>query len=100
MVKKFKDVNYGNHLLIIDLIDYLVDFNKLPFHNLVGTKDFMASLLSLLKMKDKPALQSKVLYLIKKWANKFENQKSTLTIFSDTFSTLINSGVVFPENIR
>jgi len=86
--------------LLLDLIDYLVDFTKTPFHNQIGNKDFMSSLLSLLKIKDKPLVQNKVLYLIKKWANKFESQKTTLGIFSDTFTTLISSGVVFPENNR
>lgn len=94
--KKFKENTFPNHLLLLDILDYLVDFSKSAFINLVAAKDFMTSLLFLLKIKDKPVLQSKVLYLVKKWAAKFPAQK----IFSDTFNTLTKSGVVFPENFR
>ena len=100
MIKKFKDKNFTNHILLLDLIDYLVDFSKLAFYNILASKDFVGSLLLLLKTKDKPILQTKVLYLIKKWANKFENQNNTLAIFSDTYNTLIKSGVVFPFDIK
>jgi len=96
LCKKFKETGFSNHILLLDLSDYLADFTKTPFINLLATKDFMTCLLLLLKIKDKSVLQSKVLYLIKKWAGKFQAQK----IFADTYNTLVKSGVVFPENAK
>lgn len=96
LTKRFKETNFPDLLLLLDLLDYLADFSKAPFINLVATKDFLTSLLLLLKIKENAIIQSKVLYLIKKWNVKFQTQK----IFSETFSTLTKSGVVFPENFK
>lgn len=81
--------------MILELLDYLADFSKAPLINLIATKDFMTSLLLILKIKDKPVLQTKVLYLIKKWNTKFSTNK----IFVETYNTLSKSGVIFPENL-
>lgn len=99
IIKKFKDNSFTDHLLILDLLDYIIDFSKLSFHNQIASKDFMQNFLILVKIKEKPLIQAKVLYLIKKWANKFSEQKE-LSIFSDTFNSLKKSGVVFPENSK
>jgi hypothetical protein len=99
-MKKLKDSSFSNHILLLDVIDYLVDFSKENFHNMIANKEYIGTILLLLKSKDKAILQNKVLYLIKKWANKFENQKKTMPIFQDSYNTLLTSGVLFQDNLK
>ena len=60
-------------------------------------KKFFLPIINLLKIKDIPTVQIKLLYLLKKWGIKFENQKTIIPNFSDVYSRLKNNGVEFPE---
>ena len=77
-----------------------MDECKTPLHTQVASKDFIANLISLLKLKDAPEVQVKILYLIRKWGLKFEGQKDILPNFYETYNTLKNNGVVFPNDAK
>jgi len=73
---------------------------NLPLHNQVSSKDFITFLLTLLKTKDSPEVQFKILILIKRWGIRFENKKDILPNFFETYNSLKNSGVIFPDIIE
>jgi hypothetical protein len=87
-------------LIAIDLIDYMVDEGKIPLHSQVASKEFLTFLIGLLKIKDFPEMQIKILYLIKKWGQRFESQKDIVPNFYETYNSLRNSNVVFPEKME
>lgn len=87
-------------LIALDLIDYVVDVCNLPLHNQISSKDFITFLLTLLKSKEFPELQYKILSLIKKWGMKFENKRDILPNFFETYNSLRNNKVVFPDKIE
>ncbi len=84
--------------MALDLIDYIVTECGLPLHNQISSKDFITFLLTLLKTKDSPEVQFKILSLIKKWGIRFEAKKDILPNFYETYNSLKNSGVIFPDN--
>jgi hypothetical protein len=87
-------------LIAMDMIDYLVDEGKMIVHTQIASKDFLTFIIGLLKIKDFPELQIKILYLIKKWGLKFESQKDILPNFYETYNSLKNNNVVFPEKME
>ena len=87
-------------MIAIDIVDYLVDEGKIPLHTQIASKDFLTFIISLLKIKDFPEMQMKILYLIKKWGQRFESQKDILPNFYETYISLRNSNVVFPEKME
>jgi hypothetical protein len=54
----------------------------------------------MLKNKDSPDVQFKILSLIKKWGLRFETKKDILPNFYETYNTLKINKVVFPEKIE
>ena len=58
----------------------------------------MMLFLSMLKTKNQPSIQMKILGLIKKWGEKFATYKSTVPNFTEVYQNLIRSGVVFPND--
>jgi hypothetical protein len=71
----------------------------LPLHTQISTKDFITFMLTLLKTKDSPEVQFKILTLIKKWGVRFENKRDILPNFFETYNSLMKNGVEFPENL-
>ena len=63
----------------------------------MSSKRFFLSLINLLKIRDIPEVQKKLLNLLKKWGIKFENQKNILPNFSDIYIRLKENGIEFPE---
>ena len=63
-----------------------------------SSKTSMMLFLSMLKTKNQPSIQMKILGLIKKWGEKFVTYKSTVPNFTEVYQNLIRSGVVFPNN--
>jgi hypothetical protein len=96
--KLLNNENFTDKLLLLDILDYLIDFTKESFHILVGTSiDLMSNLLKIIKANNK-LLQNKILYLIKKWENKFKSKKKYWPIFSETYNSLIFKGTKFPNS--
>lgn len=97
---KLKDLNQEIQLLALDILDYIMSEGKAPTWTQISSKNFLTNLISLLKTRDAPEVQVKILYLIKKWGVRFESQKEILPNFSEVYNSLKNSGVVFPEDIE
>lgn len=72
----------------------------LPIHTQISSKDFITFMLTLLKTKDSPEVQFKILTLIKKWGVRFENKRDILPNFYETYNSLMKNGVVFPDNLE
>ena len=66
----------------------------------ISSKKFFQSLLDLLRTKDIPEVQMKLLGLIQKWGINFEDKKSELPNFYSVYSKLRNSNVQFPNNFE
>jgi hypothetical protein len=84
-------------LLLLDVIDFLIDKGNINIWIYASSKKFFLPLINLLKIKDIPEVQIKLLYLIKKWGIKFEEQKNIISNFSDIYNRLKNGGVEFPN---
>lgn len=54
-------------------------------------------MIRLLKSRDSPKTQVKIIGLIKKWGEKFKNSKDLLPYFSNIYESLLANGVTFPE---
>jgi hypothetical protein len=72
----------------------------LPLHTQISSRDFITFLLTLLKTKDSPDVQFKILILIKKWGIRFETKRDVIPNFYETYNSLKNNRVVFPENVE
>lgn len=99
MKNKLRTINQETQLLALDFLDYSIDDGKIPLWTQVSSKDFLGSLVNLLKTRDAPEVSTKILYLIAKWGKKFEKHYSIIPNFTDTYKHLKNSGVNFPEGI-
>jgi len=100
MKQKVKDIDREVELLALDILDYTVAEGKMPLHTAISSKEFLQNFVSVLKVRDAPEVQIKILYLIKKWGVMFEKQKDIIPNFTDTYITLINAKVTFPENLQ
>ena len=84
------------YLYLLNLLDFIMDNSTLVLHTQIASKNFMSSLLRLLKLNERPEIQRKTLVLIEKWGIRFEKQKDILPNFSETYKSLKESGIVFP----
>ena len=80
-------IEQPKNLLTIDIIDYIIDNGCPKIINLIAQKNFLDSFLNLLKSETNAGLenQKKVIYLTKKWANKFSNNNN-YKIFQDNYN--------------
>ena len=95
-----KEAPAAKQLIALDLLDYVVVECGLPLHTQISSKDFITFMLTLLKTKDSPDVQFKILILIKKWGIRFENKRDVLPNFYETYNSLKINRVVFPENLE
>ena len=87
------------HQILLDIVDYLVDKSQLYFQSLIQGKQFLTSLLNLLKnSKGTKDLQIKILELIKKWGVMFESKKDIMPNYYETYKVLKEKGCEFPNN--
>lgn len=93
-------MNSETQLLALDLTDYIVDSCNISLHSQVGSKEFIGKLISLLKTRDNPKVQLKILKIIKKWGEKFSSMKDIVPNFSLTYNNLKNSGIEFPSDTK
>jgi hypothetical protein len=98
MKAKLKDLNEDIQLLALDILDYLMVHGKMPVTTQIASNDFLNNLISILKNRNSPNLSNKILFLIKKWANRFDSQKDIIPNFSDKFNFLKKAGIIFPDN--
>ena len=100
MKNKLRDINQETQLLALDFLDYSMDDGKMPLWTQVSSKDFLSSLVNLLKTRDAPEVNNKILYLIEKWGKKFEKYNTIIPGFSDMYIHLRDSGVQFPQGMQ
>ena len=87
------------HPIILDILDFLIDSSNETFILQIHSKDFLRSLLTLLKVaKEAKNIQIKILYLIKKWGTIFEKEKNKFPNFYEVYKDLKEKGCEFPNN--
>ena len=72
----------------------------MPLWTQVSSKDFLSSLVNLLKTRDAPEVNNKILFLIEKWGKKFEKYNTIIPGFSDIYIHLRDSGIQFPQGMK
>ena len=94
------DNNYmAVHPIILDILDFLIDSSNENFILQIHSKDFLRSLLTLLKVaKEAKNIQIKILYLIKKWGTIFEKEKNKFPNFYEVYKDLKEKGCEFPND--
>ena len=65
-----------------------MDEGKIPVWTQISSKDFLTGLIGLIKTRDTPEVQIKILYLVKKWGIKFEKDKEILPNFLEIYKSL------------
>jgi hypothetical protein len=83
--------------MALDLTDFLMDEGKMPLFNQVSSKDFLMTLVNILKNRGASVMQEKTLYLLRKWGIKFEKHKDIIPTFNDIYQQLKKSNTVFPS---
>ena len=96
MKEKLGSLDLNNQILALDLIEFFVDKGSVSLHSQIGSKEFIGKLINLLKSRDAPNVQIKILRLIKKWGVMFEKNSDILPNFSITYENLKKSGIEFP----
>ena len=91
---KLNNFSKSRQLLLLDVLDFLVDKGNMNIWTCISSKKFFQSLLDLLKTKDVPEVQMKLLGLIQKWGLNFEDKE----IFSRIIITFIVNSVQIMSN--
>ena len=100
MKNKIRDLNKNTQLLALDFLDYSIDDGKIPLWTQVGSKEFLSSLVNIYKTRNDTEVQTKILYLIQKWANKFQKYNTIIPNFTSFYENLKNNDVEFPEEME
>ena len=85
--------------IILDFIDFLVNYGTDTTVELIAKKEFLDQILQLLKKSSKTDIniQKKVVFLIQKWAKKYENEKNRkFFIFVENYNFLKSQNMKFP----
>ena len=92
-------INNPQNILTLDIIDYILDKGNKEIIDLIAKKEFLDHFLNLLKAEANSGIENekKVIYLTKKWANKFQNNPN-YPIFQENFNLLKNNGIFFPPD--
>ena len=85
---------------MLDVLDYLVDKGNMNIWSSISSKKFFQGLLDLLRTRDIPEVQMKLLGLIQKWGLNFEDKRSALPNFYSVYNKLRNSNVQFPNDFE
>ena len=85
--------------LTLDIIDFIIEYGNQKIINSISQKQFMDTFLNLLKEETNAGIevQKKVVFLIKKWSNKFKGNND-LSIYTDNFNYLSGKGITFPPD--
>jgi len=83
-------------LLAFTILDFAVDSGRLLLWEKIDNKEFLSYIVNILKTKSDPDLQNTALYLIQKWAIKFQSFPS-LQNCNNIFISLKNNNIYFPN---
>ena len=87
-------------MLLLDVLDFLVDKGNMNIWSAISSKKFFQALLDLLRTKDIPEVQMKLLGLIQKWGLNFEDKKNVLPNFFSVYNKLRMNNVQFPSDFE
>ena len=97
---KLQNFSKSRQLLLLDVLDFLVDKGNMNIWSSISSKKFFQGLLDLLRTKDIPEVQMKLLGLIQKWGLNFEDKKNSLPNFFSVYNKLRMNNVQFPSNFE
>ena len=92
-------INQPNNELTLDILDFIIHHGNIRIISLIAEKNIMVHFINLLKKEVNANIniQMKVIYLVQKWAFKFNKDiNSVFPIFNDIYEHLIDNGIVFP----
>ena len=89
-------ITQQNNELILDIIDFIVNYGNNEIIKLISSNEFLISLINILQIENNSniEIQKKVIYLIQKWAFNFQN--SNFNSFNECYIYLKNNGIIFP----
>ena len=96
-------VDKKNIEITLDILDFLVHYGTPSIIELIAKKEFLKSILELLKVKNSTKsnvnIQKKIIFLTKKWAKKYENSENMkFSYFTQNYNSLKKGGIVFPPD--
>ena len=97
---KLQNFSKSKQLVLLDVLDFLVDKGNMNIWSAISSKKFFQGLLDLLRTKDIPEVQMKLLGLIQKWGLNFEDKKNALPNFFSVYNKLRMNNVQFPSNFE
>ena len=97
---KLNNFSKSKQLLLLDVLDFLVDKGNMNIWTCISSKKFFQSLLDLLKTKDVPEVQMKLLGLIQKWGLNFEDKRNILPNYYNVYNKLRSNNVQFPSDFE
>ena len=97
LIKYINDllITQRNNEIILDIIDLIVNNGNNEIIKLIASNEFLISLINILQVENNSniEIQKKVIYLIQKWAFKFQN--SNFKSFNECYIYLKNNGIIF-----
>ena len=89
--------NNSNNELLLDIVDFIVDFCSEKTVILISQESFLESFLSALRKGTGSSIQvqMKIIFLIQKWGNK---ENINCPNFKNKYVFLKNNGIVFPQS--
>ena len=85
----------------LDILDFIVQYGSLSMIEIFVNKNLSKQILELLKNNSKSSLnvQKKIIFLIQKWARKYEKEKQQIySVFINNYKSLKKAGITFPPD--
>ena len=85
----------------LDILDFIVQYGSLSMIEIFVKKNLSKQILELLKNNSKSSLnvQKKIIFLIQKWARKYEKEKQQIySVFINNYKSLKKAGITFPPD--
>ena len=96
---RLNDKDLKIQILTLDLLDFTVDNGNMTLWSQVSSKDFLSSLMNILKNRDIVIdVQLKILFLIEKWGKNFKKYQTQIPNFFSVYKSLKDNDVNFPQN--
>ena len=96
---KINNSNKSDTLLALDLLDFAVDTGRMLLWSIVDSDKFLSCIINIIKNRQDTDLQTVALYLIQKWALKFQNYPSIQNSYN-TYNKLKKYKLNFPKEIN
>ena len=85
----------------LDILDFIVQYGSSSIIELFINKNLSKQILELLKNNSKSSVnvQKKIIFLIQKWAKKYEKEKEQInSVFINNYKSLKKAGIMFPPD--